>query len=167
MSYPNNPYYTGYYMPYQTGAVPDMLNQYKNPYQQGIPVQMHSQQIPPQSVPVAQPTNDMLWVLGEVEATSYPVAPNNTVVLWDKDQPTVFIKSVNAQGVPSMRILDYVERPSNAPRTPQKANNNGSNDFVHVEQFEALERRLNEMQSEIESLTAKTKTKNTKITEED
>ena len=142
--------------------MPDMLNQYKNPYQQVQP-----QQMPIQNQPQNTSNNDMLWVLGEVEATSYPVAPNNTVVLWDKDEPTVFIKSVNAQGVPSMRILDYVERVPNAPRTPQKANTGGSNDFVHIEQFEALERRLNEMQSEIESLAAKTKTKNVKLTQED
>jgi hypothetical protein len=81
---------------------------------------MPIQQQPVQQMPVmpSAPTNDMLFVLNETEATAFPVMPNNSVTLWDKNQDTVYIKSVNMQGIPSMRILDYTERTAeNAPKT--------------------------------------------------
>ena len=89
---------------------------------------------PPQMQP--QPTNDMIFVLGEVEAQSFPVAPNNTVVLWDKDQHTIYIKS-NIQGIPSMRVLDYVERTA----ASRKETAPGV-EYVSIEAFRALEERL-------------------------
>lgn len=79
----NQPYYNGGYFPqYQNGAVPDILNQYKGQYQQQI-----MQQPMVQQMQTPTQTNDMIWVLNENEATSYPVAPNNSVVLWDKNAP--------------------------------------------------------------------------------
>lgn len=134
-NYYGNPYYQqpNYY---GNGAVPDMLNQQKIPYQQM------------QTPTPMQPTNDMLWVLGEVEAQSYPVAPNNTVILWDKNRPTIYIKSANAQGVPSIRILDFVERSINAPKTPTDESFNIPDNFVTKDEFNALKGKL-------EDLTAK------------
>lgn len=113
---------------YYGGAMNDVLSQYKGQYQM---------QPMPQQIPMQQPaTNDMLFVLGEVEAMSYPVAPNNTVVLWDKDQHTVYIKS-NVQGIPSMRILDYTERTATAKAEPTP-----SAEYVKMDAFRALEKRL-------------------------
>lgn len=134
-NYYNNPYYQqpNYY---GNGAVPDMLGQQKMQYQQM------------QTPTPMQPTNDMLWVLGEVEAQSYPVAPNNTVILWDKNRPTIYIKSANAQGVPSIRILDFVERSINAPKTPADESFNIPDNFVTKDEFNALKGKL-------EDLTAK------------
>ena len=112
------PYYAPYYRPmnYYNPSIPQENQNMQNGQQfQQIPVQQPQQMpmpTPIQQTPMAQPTpmpsNDMLWVLNETEATSYPVAPNNSVTLWDKNKDTVYIKSVNMQGVPSMRILDYV-----------------------------------------------------------
>ena len=108
--------YGNNYNPYQpyyatNGAMPDMLNQYKGQYQpmgqQSIP---NMQNAPNAMAMMPQPTSDLLWVLNEMEATAFPVLANNRVTLWDKNKDTVYIKSVDAQGVPSMRILDYVER---------------------------------------------------------
>jgi hypothetical protein len=134
-NYYGNPYYQqpNYY---GNGAVPDMLGQQKMQYQQM-----------PTPAPM-QPNNDMLWVLGEVEAQSYPVAPNNTVILWDKNRPTIYIKSANAQGVPSIRILDFVERSINAPKTPTDESSNIPDNFVTKDEFNALKGKL-------EDLTAK------------
>ena len=109
--------YTPYYAPYVRPI------NYYNPVMPQETANMQNQQM--QSMQMAQPSpvtsNDMIWVLNETEATSYPVAPNNSVTLWDKNQDTIYIKSVNMQGVPSMRILDYVERTAeNASKTPEK-----------------------------------------------
>ena len=131
-NYYGNPYYQqpNYY---GNGAVPDMLNQQKIQYQQM-----------PTPTPM-QPTNDMLWVLGEVEAQSYPVAPNNTVILWDKNRPTIYIKSANAQGVPSIRILDFVERSINTPKTPTDESFNIPDNFVTKDEFNALKGKLEDL----------------------
>ena len=147
MAYPNY-YQGGYYPQYSNGAVPDVLGQYKAQY---TPHMMPTQM----SV-----SNDMMWVLGEVEAMSYPVAPGNNVILWDKNENVVYIKSVNAQGVPSMRILDYTERtPDSAPKMPDKHVCQCGKEFVRIEDFKALEGKFDELSTKVENMSAVTKAK--------
>ena len=55
-------------------------------------------------------SNNLIWVQGEAGAKSYLVAPNTTVQLWDSESPTIYLKSADASGMPSMRILDYTFR---------------------------------------------------------
>ena len=156
-----NYYQGGYYPQYQNGAVPDMLNQYKGQYQQMQMMQQPVQQMP--TMTQSTPTNDLLFVLNETEATAYPVAPNNSVTLWDKNKDTVYIKSVNMHGVPSMRILDYVERTAdNAPKTPEKHECQCGKDFVRKEDFDALQSEVNALRSELDELKAKPKAKTAK-----
>ena len=167
MAYNYNPYY------YNNGATPDMLNQFKTPYQQmQMPQQMAQQPIQQPIQPqVPNVNNDFLWVLGEVEATSYPVAPNNTVTLWDKNQPTIYIKSANAQGVPSMRILDFTERTANTPKTPEKHECQCGNKFILKEELNAVQGeiqeimcRLSGLEDNYKTLSAKSTPKTTKTT---
>ena len=155
-----NPYYGNPYFPKQqgyfsNGAMPDMLNQQKMQYQQ-----MPTQQ------PMAMHNDPMLWVLGQTEAESYPVAPNNTVTLWDKNQPTIYIKSANAQGVPSIRVLDFTERSVSAPKTPEKHDCQCGDKFATKEQLTALEGKCDEIMAIVEELKAKPIKKTTKASEE-
>ena len=157
MAYPNY-YQGGYYPQYQNGAMPDMLNQYKGQYQQ--PMQM---QQPMAQMQMPTPTNDMIWVLSEGEAQSYPVAPNNSVILWDKNSDVVYIKSVNAQNVPSFRVLEYKERTlDNAPKTANNHECKCGSKFVSKEDFKALQAEFEGIRSELEELRAKSKSKTTK-----
>lgn len=161
--------YTPYYAPYARpmGYYNPSIPQ-ENPNMQNG--QQFQQQQMPMQTPIQQmnmvqptPTNDMLFVLNETEATAYPVAPNNSVTLWDKNKDTVYIKSVNMQGVPSMRILDYVERTSdNALKTPHKHDCQCGNKFVSIDAFMALQSDLEALRSELEELKAKPKAKNIK-----
>lgn len=166
MAYPNY-YQGGYYPQYQNGAVPDILNQYKGQYQQ-MPMQQPMMQQPVQQMQMptmAQPTpsNDMIWVLSEVEAQSYPVAPNNSVILWDKNNDVVYIKSVNMQGVPSMRVLDYKERTAdNAAKTHEDHECKCGSKFVSKEDFKALRGEFEALRSEWETLKEKPKAKTAK-----
>lgn len=160
MAYPN--YYNGGYFPqYQNGAVPDMLNQYKGQYQQQIMQQPMVQQI---QTPTQ--TNDMIWVLNENEATSYPVAPNNSVVLWDKNEPIIYVKSVNNQGMPSMRVLYFEERnatPSNSPKNAPKTHEcTCGSKYATKEQLNAVEGKINDILAMYEELKDKQTTKTTK-----
>lgn len=151
MAYPT--YYNGGYFPqYQNGAVPDMFNQYKGQYQQPIMQQPMVQQI---QTPTQ--TNDMIWVLNENEATSYPVAPNNSVVLWDKSNPTIYVKSVNASGMPSMRVLDFTERNTEFQNNAQNALKSHScscgGKFATKEQIDDLKAKLDDLTTKYEELS--------------
>lgn len=125
-------------------ASPDMLNQYKGQYQMQMPM-----------MATPTPTNDMIWVLGEVEATSYPVAPNNTVILWDKNQQTIYIKSANAQGVPSMKTLDYSERTLEPQNEPYNHECQCGSKFVPIEDFNALKADFNALADKINKVINK------------
>lgn len=163
----NQPYYNGGYFPqYQNGAVPDMLGQYKGQYQQPIMQQPMVQQI---QTPTQ--TNDMIWVLNENEATSYPVAPNNSVVLWDKNEPIIYVKSVNNQGMPSMRVLYFEERnatPSNSPKNSPKTHEcTCGSKYATKEQLNAVEGKINDILAMYEELKDKQTTKTTKPTKKE
>ena len=146
---------------------------YYDPVQQNPMGQFNQQFQPPMAQPMqnaqmpmqGQPTNDFLWVLNENEATSYPVAPNNTVTLWDKNLPTIYIKSVNAQGVPSMRVLDFVERTSATPTQPVGTSFNSPNNFVTLDSFNALKCDVEALSGKLDELKPKnaTKTKKTEV----
>ena len=153
-------YYAPFYRPtYYEPAQQNPMGQFNQQYQQ--PMSQPIQQAPMQT----QPTNDFLWVLNENEATSYPVAPNNTVTLWDKNLPTIYIKSVNAQGVPSMRVLDFVERTSATPTPPVVTAFNSPNNFVTLDSFNALKGDVEALRYKLDELNAKpvAKSKRTEV----
>ena len=150
-------YYAPFYRPtYYEPAQQNPMGQFNQQYQQ--PMSQPIQQAPMQG----HPTNDFLWVLNENEATSYPVAPNNTVTLWDKNLPTIYIKSVNAQGVPSMRILDFTERSAAANKTPSVPSFNSTNNFVTLDSFNALEAKFAALEVKVDELRPKSNAKTKK-----
>lgn len=59
--------------------------------------------------------NGRIWVQGEAGAKSYLVAPNSMVDLWDSEKQTIYVKSADISGVPSMTIIDYTVR-DNEPK---------------------------------------------------
>ena len=81
-------------------------NYFPTTYQQ--PVYYPSQPAPQPPQPTA--TTSLTWVQGEAGAKSYLVAPNSTVTLWDSESQTIYIKSADATGMPSIRTLDYTIR---------------------------------------------------------
>ena len=152
-------YYAPFYRPtYYDPVQQNPIGQYNPQYQQPMAQQMQPAQMQMQG----QPTNDFLWVLNENEATSYPVAPNNTVTLWDKNLPTIYIKSVNAHGVPSMRILDFTERLANAPKTLYTPSFSSDNNFVALDSFNALKGDVEALRGKLDELNAKPAAKSKK-----
>ena len=133
----------------------------QQPQMQQPMMQQPIQQMPTMAQPT--PSNDMIWVLSEGEAQSYPVAPNNSVILWDKNSDVVYIKSVNAQNVPSFRVLDYKERTAdNAPKTPTEHKCTCGDKFVLKKDFQALQSEFDALRSEWETLKEKPKAKTAK-----
>lgn len=140
----------GYYAPFYRGGYFNV-----NPPTPQIPdaSAQYQQQMPPYGMQGAAPTSDLIWVLNENEASSYPVMPGNTVTLWDKNTPTIYIKSVNAQGVPSMEILDFKKRPQNAPQTPQSAFSGEEGKYVGADVFAALRAEFDELKAKVENIS--------------
>ena len=96
-------------------------NSYQNPYQQGYyPVyqqpqyQQAQQPIQQQNYSPAINQSGIIWISGESEAAMFPIAPNNAVALWTKDGKTIYLKSADATGKPTMRVYDLVERTETA-----------------------------------------------------
>ena len=101
------------------------------------PAQIYYPQYQPQN---NQPQNNgLVWVQGIEAAKSYLVAPNNTVALWDSETQSVYLKSADASGMPSMKILDYKIREA-VERTemPLKA----SEQYATQNDLKELEKRL-------------------------
>ena len=160
MAYGNYaPFYRGgYFNPMQTPTMPQMVdnqNQFAQPFQQ--PIQ--------QPMPIQN--NDMIFVLGQNEDESYPVAPNSTVTMWDKNQKTFYIKTANAQGIPSMQIYDFTERPQNTPQMPTEHVCKCGDNFVTKEEFKALQGKYDEIMGKLEQLEEKPKAKTTKTAKGD
>ena len=85
-------------------------------------------------------------------ANSFLVAPNNAVTLWDTEQPTIYLKSADAFGVPSMRILDYTER-----TTPSKAAEQPQGEFVTKDDILIIQKEIEDIKAKITPKSAKGK----------
>lgn len=117
-------------------------NMFPMNYQQFFP-----QQQAPQPAPQQQ-NNSMIWVSGEAGAKAYLVSPNTTVQLWDSEAPVVYLKSADASGMPTMKILDYKIREQALTQSAPVAEKVNIN-FVTHEELKILEDRLAAMIDEL------------------
>nr|DAH27875.1 MAG TPA: hypothetical protein [Caudoviricetes sp.] len=125
-------------------------NPYYPPPMQDNLMQMR-QQFQPPAQPAPAPQQGMIWVQGETGAKSYMVASGNTVPLWDSENQTIYIKSVDASGIPSMRVLDYTERtvaPKSTAATPGV-------DYAPRSELEALTRQVADLKAQVAALSEK------------
>ena len=70
----------------------------------------------PIQAPQQNQQTGLIWVQGESAAKSYMVAPGSTVQLWDSEEKVIYLKSADASGMPSMKILDYTIRGEEAAK---------------------------------------------------
>lgn len=97
-----NPYvnYTGYQQPMPQPQI-QSTGQMQGQTQNVQPIQNYSPAINQSGI---------IWISGLQEAQMFPIAPNAAVALWQKDGKTIFLKSADATGRPSLKIYDLVER---------------------------------------------------------
>ena len=95
--------------------------------------------------------NGIIWVQGEAAAKSYLVAPGQTVQLWDSEEKVIYLKSADASGMPSMKILDYTIR-GEAEAKPTE--------YATKEDLAVLSERIEKMKAEL------TKKKTVRVIEE-
>ena len=90
--------------------------------------------------PTPSQNNSIIWVQGEAGAKSYLVAPNNTVQLWDSEEQVIYLKSADASGMPSMKILDYKVREQSQPASMHNVMH--GNNYVTKEELNAFKQSL-------------------------
>lgn len=123
-----NPYYSqGYYQ--------NVPQYYQNNMQMQQPQQMPQNQPQiPQNAPQNQ-SNGITWVLGENAAKSFPVGAGQTVILMDREDPVMYMKSVDQSGMPQpLRIFDITERTTEKNSAAVK--NSLTTDYVSRSEFE-------------------------------
>lgn len=91
-----------------------------------------------------QSNGGIIWIQGESAAKSYLVAPNTTVVLFDSESQTIYLKSADATGLPSMRVLDYSIRDQGTHRGAFGAQ---VDNYATKQDIEALRAELDAMKA--------------------
>jgi len=86
------------------------------------------------------------WVQGEAAAKSFPVAPNTSVPLFDSEANVIYIKSADASGMPSIKILDYTVRDN----TPKSAEIQPQSDFVTRNELADIKKEISALKAKLE-----------------
>lgn len=131
---------------------------YPYPYPNGQPYQYQDQlsqlrnaqmQYPMQPPQMQQPRQDngLNWVQGESGAKSWFVAPGATVLLMDSEAMRFYLKSADANGIPSLRTFEYTEIGTQRPQVPTAP----AAEFVTLETFEGFRREITDR---LDTLTA-------------
>ena len=166
MAYPfyQSPYqqFGGYYpQGYQPAAQPQMVQ---------------PQQVQPTQMPVvnqAPSTSGIIWVSGLAEAQAFPVVANSAVALWENSGKTIFLKSSDATGKPSLRIYDLVER-TDSSSTASGSPGEKTSDYASREDVAALAEAvkgilgdLDTVKSDLYGMAGRKKTAKKEVTEDD
>ena len=132
------------------------------------PVQPQMPQQPSQPVQQTMPqpvSNSIIWVQGEAGAKSHLVAPNTTVPLWDSEAQRIFLKSADAAGMPSMKILNYtIEETPNINAPVQRAVNapssvpNPVGEYAGKAEQDALKAQISGVRNDLEAIRAEMET---------
>ena len=136
-------------------------------YQPQYQPMMQQPQVPQTATqPIPQPvSNSIIWVQGEAGAKSHLVAPNTTVPLWDSEAQRIFLKSADAAGMPTMKILNYTieetptisasaQRAVNAPVSA--SNQEGIN--ISTEAQKALESQIRAIRGDLDAMRTEMET---------
>lgn len=119
-------------------------------YQQYYPTQYNAY---PTQMSVAQTQStqsSIIWVQGEAGAKSYLVAPNTTVQLWDSESQTIYLKSADSSGMPSIKVLDYTVREAPVRPTEAQKGEDGMNGLR--DELKGLQKQIDGLRDELEGI---------------
>lgn len=75
------------------------------------------------------------------------VAPNTTVQLWDSESQTIYLKSADASGMPSIKTLEYNIKNENQPIQAKLV----EDEYISREEFDALKTQIMSIKREMVS----------------
>jgi len=112
------------------------------------PVQVQNQNL----APVQQ--NGIIWVSGEAGAKAYLVAPNSTVQLWDSESQTIYLKSADASGMPTMKVLDYTirDQAKNVANSPVSVRPEDLSVYATKSEIEAISSEIAALKAQMHKL---------------
>lgn len=117
-------------------------------YNNGYPASYQNPYLYQQSA--QQQPNSIIWVQGEAGAKSYLVAPNSTVQLWDSEAQTIYLKSADASGMPSIKTLDYTIREA-AVKPTEPLRNEGQ--YITKDDLKAVYEQISGLKTRVDKLT--------------
>ena len=98
----------------------------------------------------------IIWVQGEAGAKSYMVAPNSTVTLWDSENQTIYLKSADASGMPSIKTLDYTIREAkNGANTAPVISDDKLSTFATKDEIKAVSDRITAISERLDRMEVK------------
>ena len=96
------------------------------------------------------------WVQGEAAAKSWYVAPGSTAALWDSEAQTIYIKTADPAGMPSMKVIDYTVRGADATTT---AENGAGVEYITRADLDAVCAKIEDLRAELDGLSIRRPTK--------
>lgn len=99
----------------------------------------------------SQNGSGIIWVQGIESAKAYQIAPGVTLPLWDSDAQVIYLKSCDASGMPSMKVIDYTIRTEPA-RKAQNAISGGFGTTPTMQDLNALQGQIDTLRQQIESM---------------
>lgn len=101
-----------------------------------------------------QQQNGIIWVTGEAGAKAYLVAPNNTVQLWDSEAQVIYLKSADASGMPSIKVLDYTirETAQNGANKPPVVSDKEMLNFATKDEIKAISDEITAIQKKLKEM---------------
>lgn len=143
-------YNNGFPVTYPQMYYPQNYQMYPQTGSQMYPQQAYQSQLSaPASAPAPQ-TTDIKWVSGEAGAKAYLVAPNSTVQLWDSEAYVIYLKSADASGMPSMKILDYTIRETPTSSSVQNSNSAPKEEYATKSELDTLKAQVKSLRREFE-----------------
>lgn len=92
-----------------------------NPYAWSNPYAVPQYAPQPQAPQMPQQqSNGIRWVQGEAGAKAYPIGPGESAFLMDSENPLAYLKTMDANGMPSMRYYSITEINQEAMQKPEE-----------------------------------------------
>lgn len=121
--------------------------QYQPMYQQAY----QPSYVPQPTMPTAQQQTGIVWITDENIARNYAVAPGNSVLFMNENEPYLYMKSADATGKPSFRKSRLVD---------EETTDNKNEDYIKREEIEEI--ISNAVQKEVEKRMSEISFKPTK-----
>ena len=77
---------------------------------------------------------ELIRVNGLEGAKNYPLSPGSTIALFNADSDTMFIKSMDAGGFPSIRTFTFMETTSNPTGTTESRLSNLESEIANIKE---------------------------------
>lgn len=120
-------------------------------YNTGFPVTYPQYYPQINNYPTQQNGTNIIWVQGLEAAKAYQIAPGVTLPLWDSDAQVIYLKSCDASGMPSMKIIDYTIR-TEPVRKAQNALSGNTGTVPTMQDLNALQGQIDALKQQIERL---------------